>query len=111
MNCPKCANVMVLAKATNFGNTYQYCRTCKKELCEIEALGSGLQISIPKNSHVIVRLRAQAPAITYNNGIACRREGVGVQHFRRFAAPNCFCGSIEYDRDSGEWFGQDQAAA
>lgn len=35
MNCPQCSNTMVEAKATNFGDTYQYCRTCKKELAEI----------------------------------------------------------------------------
>ena len=38
MNCPKCNDSMVLAKATAFGDDYHYCRTCKKELSELQAL-------------------------------------------------------------------------
>lgn len=37
MNCPKCTNEMIEAKATAFGEAYQYCRICKKELKEIES--------------------------------------------------------------------------
>lgn len=36
MNCPICSTVMVLAQATSFGESYHYCRTCKKELAEIQ---------------------------------------------------------------------------
>lgn len=36
MQCPKCSNDMIEAKATAFGATYWYCRTDKKELSEIE---------------------------------------------------------------------------
>lgn len=39
MNCPQCSNEMILAKATDFGAEYHYCRTCKKELSEMEKLG------------------------------------------------------------------------
>lgn len=35
MNCPKCSTKMVKARATNFGEEYDYCRFCKKELKEI----------------------------------------------------------------------------
>ena len=35
MNCPVCLNLMIKAKATNFGEEYDYCRTCKKELSEL----------------------------------------------------------------------------
>lgn len=35
MTCPKCSNDMVTARATNFGDDYSYCRSCKKELAEI----------------------------------------------------------------------------
>ncbi len=35
MTCPQCKNLMVKAKATNFGEEYDYCRTCKKELKEM----------------------------------------------------------------------------
>lgn len=35
MNCPQCAMEMIKAKATNFGEEYDYCRTCKKELSEM----------------------------------------------------------------------------
>jgi hypothetical protein len=37
MNCPICKNEMVKARATNFGEDYDYCRTCKKELKELQA--------------------------------------------------------------------------
>lgn len=35
MNCPKCSTTMIKAKATDFGEEYFYCRSCKKELSEI----------------------------------------------------------------------------
>lgn len=34
--CPQCSNDMVDAKATDFGETYKYCRTCRKELKEMQ---------------------------------------------------------------------------
>ncbi len=37
MNCPQCTNEMVKAVATNFGDSYDYCRVCKKELSEMSA--------------------------------------------------------------------------
>lgn len=36
MNCPKCNNTMILTRATSFGEEYQYCRSCKKELAEMQ---------------------------------------------------------------------------
>lgn len=36
MNCPVCSNEMILAQATDFGTPYHYCRTCKKELAELQ---------------------------------------------------------------------------
>lgn len=35
MQCPKCAVEMVRATATQFGEEYDYCRPCGKELAEI----------------------------------------------------------------------------
>lgn len=35
MNCPHCSDMMVEARASQFGEEYFYCRTCKKELAEI----------------------------------------------------------------------------
>lgn len=35
MNCPECNSPMIRAKATSFGEEYDYCRSCKKELSEI----------------------------------------------------------------------------
>lgn len=35
MNCPQCKNEMVKARATNFGQDYDYCRVCKKEHSEM----------------------------------------------------------------------------
>jgi len=35
MNCPQCCTEMVDAQATSLGETYKYCRACKKELAEI----------------------------------------------------------------------------
>lgn len=33
--CPICSNEMIDAQATDFGPSYKYCRTCKKELSEM----------------------------------------------------------------------------
>lgn len=38
MNCPNCDEEMVVAKATDYGEEYLYCRNCKKELKEIIVL-------------------------------------------------------------------------
>lgn len=38
MNCPQCKNDMVLTQATNFGDQYHYCRSCKKELSEMRSV-------------------------------------------------------------------------
>lgn len=35
MMCPTCETDMVKAKATAFGEEYDYCRSCKKELKEM----------------------------------------------------------------------------
>jgi len=37
MQCPGCNEKMVLSQATTIGEYYNYCRNCKKELCEIES--------------------------------------------------------------------------
>ncbi len=36
MNCPQCSNEMVKARATARGDEYDYCRTCRKELSEMQ---------------------------------------------------------------------------
>lgn len=35
MDCPQCKDGMIETKATAFGDSYWYCRTCKKELSEL----------------------------------------------------------------------------
>lgn len=40
MNCPNCLIPMAKARATSFGEEYDYCRQCKKELSEIVKLTS-----------------------------------------------------------------------
>lgn len=35
MNCPQCKTEMIKAQATDFGEFYDYCRPCKKELQEM----------------------------------------------------------------------------
>lgn len=35
MQCPTCGTAMVKARATNFGEEYDYCRVCKKEITEM----------------------------------------------------------------------------
>jgi hypothetical protein len=36
MDCPVCKTQMIKAQATQFGEEYDYCRVCKKELKELE---------------------------------------------------------------------------
>lgn len=38
MNCPQCMNGMVEAQASLAGGKYWYCRTCKKELAEMQGM-------------------------------------------------------------------------
>lgn len=35
MKCPQCNADMISAKATDFGEEYFYCKSCKKELKEL----------------------------------------------------------------------------
>lgn len=36
MKCLQCPNDMIQTRATNLGDDYWYCRTCKKELAEMQ---------------------------------------------------------------------------
>lgn len=55
MKCPACSNEMIDAQATAFGETYKYCRNCKKELNE---LAPPVEASRPLDySHVSVNQR------------------------------------------------------
>ncbi len=38
MKCPQCSNDMIKTKATAFGEEYDYCKQCKKELKELVTL-------------------------------------------------------------------------
>lgn len=38
MNCPKCLDDMILTRATDHGDEYFYCRSCKKELSEMDGI-------------------------------------------------------------------------
>lgn len=40
--CPGCLNPTVKARATNFGDEYDYCRTCKVEVVEPAGVGARL---------------------------------------------------------------------
>lgn len=44
MKCPICKTEIVKAKATDFGQEYDFCRVCKKELAEM----SGVDTAYPK---------------------------------------------------------------
>lgn len=35
LKCPQCSTEMIKARATNFGEEYDYCKVCKKELKEM----------------------------------------------------------------------------
>lgn len=49
MNCPQCQNPMIKAQATDHSAPYDYCRTCKKELAEMQK---------PINSNTIMAIDA-----------------------------------------------------
>lgn len=70
MNCPKCSDLMVDAQATNHGEVYKYCRTCKMDLAEVNA-------SMPKVINDIpctVRDYTGLEAYTYKLGSGLRGD-------------------------------------
>lgn len=48
MSCPTCTAEMVKARATAFGEEYDYCRSCKKELKEmVPATSLPSEVALP----------------------------------------------------------------
>jgi len=50
MECPICDKEMILARATNFGSSYYYCRSCKKELAEMSPSSPKVEPKVCKHS-------------------------------------------------------------
>lgn len=120
MRCPLCSNEMVKAQATNFGPTYDYCRTCKKELSEMEAVPCGdigrqdtdydafgdMRAWANANSHGIkpTASRFDPPQFRVDHtgvGEACRCIGTTPTHFFKvptFVGQDCECGGYKDGR-------------
>lgn len=54
MNCPQCQTIMVVARATSFGEPYHYCRNCKRELVEIQAAMTPTEATLKTDSRYFV---------------------------------------------------------
>lgn len=52
MECPICDTEMILALATNFGSSYYYCRSCKKELAEMSPFSPKAEPLVCKHSNI-----------------------------------------------------------
>jgi hypothetical protein len=94
MNFPICKDTMVLTQATNFGEKYKYCRTCKKEMKEILALKSNNAPHILKKFSPVLATRP-----------ACHSAVLGSEQQHEYGDitdTTCICGKLEF-RD-GSWF-------
>lgn len=61
VRCPQCLGPMVLAKASSHGKEYLYCRTCKKELDEMDS-PTKVMDQVPSNDDWLDAIRyALAP--------------------------------------------------
>ncbi len=117
-NCPRCSNEMVMARATNFGEEYPWCRTCKMELKEIEAAPVEPTRTIGRFSCSepnIQELPRTHPAVraVRNQKVAkiarlrlggmkstCQDNGVRFVHWVRPTEPACQCGDYTRKGDA-----------
>ena len=83
MNCPQCQRLMIKAQATDFGEHYDYCRQCKKELKEMQAPTTELG-SIVLYDNKVVRQHQVSPM----NGI-CDDCGMTMMMIINLGKNNC----------------------
>lgn len=96
MQCPTCGTAMVKARATNFGEEYDYCRVCKKEITEMSPTVGvdrrGTDFSRPSTCYV----RGAEPHTWYNSPVGRLIRGdercdCGAETFAKFN-PCSHCG-------------------
>lgn len=115
MYCPKCQDAMILTKATAFGEEYHYCRTCKKELKELQAPlggvgGNGEILTSEYILDAINYVRGVMPPLqsptpkakrigwALGNGVPCGYVPNGVDEVHNIpnAAIYCYCTCRSY---------------
>jgi hypothetical protein len=103
MNCPTCSTPMIIAQATQFGEKYDYCKYCKKELKEM--------LIAPKTpGHIVfnVDLSSLNRGITVAPNIVLSKNQYSLcytgQHSRQMGELSCFCGTVEYNNEKGDWY-------
>lgn len=67
MNCPKCSDSMVKARATTYGDEYFYCRNCKKELSEMVTITLLSEQRKKSVFDYLVQKKRCAPGTTINH--------------------------------------------
>lgn len=108
MNCPNCAAVMVTARATDFGSEYFYCRTCKKELCEMVTLEDRVPETSNDSSNYMfnpngsITFRPGTYNVGANGGWASVVGGGGGSNTNSCNDPNCGYCSPQYPVDSAD---------
>lgn len=97
---------MVNARATAFGEEYQYCRTCKKELSEMQpqVVDSGsTTIKMQGFYELVATARPSSASLYYNftvNPTPCvAQSGLSVHNLPNGANDGdlCTCGSYHWD--------------
>lgn len=107
--CPLCGNDLVLAKATDFGETYEYCRSCKKELSEMIALEVVNSDDGPDDDQLMDLAGLWCTPMDWDvnevlPGMATKCSFVGPtkEHFVELPQTMCLCGEVT-KTTSGAW--------
>ena len=106
MNCPQCNSEMIRAQATDFGEAYDFCRTCKKELKELQPKVREYVLPAIDFAHApqtLVPHKGWAPPqiVFPLDNINCCGPSMSM-HFRTLGSERCFCGAVELNMN-GDW--------
>src|SRR5271165_5521923 len=110
MNCPQCSNPMILTRATNFGDEYEYCRQCKKELKEMKIAPIKGTETQPDSALEFLLKTSPGPHIhtctmfhlgTANPACIVEPKRNSTIHFAAWRAVQCVCGQLELNPYNG----------
>ena len=110
MKCPQCKETMILTGVTRFTEQYHYCRTCKKELKELQATLNNYLIDVSNaiqkrdvtkffgggvNSHAIPFPTTKPMVTVVYVGAPCTSSEHFVTYVPSAIVSHCTCG--QYD--------------
>ena len=101
---------MVQAKATDFGEAYDYCRVCKKELKELQPITKSafqsLLYKIPAITKPIWFVQHGCRDLTDKCDINV--DATPDTHKVFIGHLHCLCGMVQFDWNAEQWILQDK---